>query len=133
MCFNIINGLRGYSGHLQSLQNHRCLALYARGGVADLRGTVIVNGTTLDHSMNSITGSKSIFQAFQGYHSDAVAKGGALSLTIKWSAMTIRRGDAANLIKIPFTLRHFYRYPSCQSHIALIGKETLTGQMDCDQ
>ncbi len=105
MGFDIADGCWPNTRHLLSRANYLGLGTDAGSRVADLLGTVIVDGRAFDHGIDEVPIGQGIIQALQHHNPQAAACYGSGSLSIKGATMSVRRIDAALLVKIAYRLR----------------------------
>ena len=81
------------------------LALYARSGITNLCGAIVVYAETADHRVDLVAIGKRLLKALQEHHAASATEDRALRVGIKSPAMAVSRNHSAFLIEIAAFLR----------------------------
>jgi hypothetical protein len=102
---DVVDGVRGYLGHVQRLGDHLGLAGDARRGVPDPRRTVVVHRRAEDHRVYGVPTLQRVLQPFERHDPHAGPAGQALRPCVEGPAVAVRRGDAALAVEVTAPLR----------------------------
>ena len=114
-------------------RNNVCLPLDTRRGIANLIGAVVIGRKAADHCVDRVAVGHRIFETLQDNHSGAGAKHCAIGIFIECAAMTVGRSHPAFLIEVSTFLRERNGNPTRQSHVALVGLQSLCRLADSKQ
>src|SRR5829696_7261056 len=86
----------------------RRLPIYARGSVARLKRTIVVDSRPANNSKDVVAIRERIFKSFQHHDSQTIAANRALRFCVKGTAMSVGRINSSLVIEIPLHLWNAY-------------------------
>ena len=119
MGLDVADARRLNAASRQGLLDHARLTGLARGGVPDLIGPIVVEGTALDHGNDAVAIGEGCIQWFQQNRAGPIAAHHTVSVGIKGAAMPIGREDHPFLVQVAPLLGEAESCPAGQDHVTV--------------
>ena len=126
---DVVDRIGGNLGESQSFLDHRSMRVDARSEVADLAGTVVVDGRGANHRADRIAGLDGLVEAAEQDGADAAAEDCAFRARVEGSAVAVRREDLVLFEQVALTVRQLDGDASGHRQVAFAGEQALARQV----